>query len=135
MFFIIVITTNRNDNQQNLYKTTTRLRRLMLSPPKQIPIQSLLYPAEKWETMHKKYTSLWLYVLCCYFVMQSLFNIYKHLTYVSPIIVVVRALDSQSRSLGCITARWLLLILYTHIGIYHDSIFALSFMDFHLMYG
>ena len=111
MFFITVIKTNRNDNYQNLYKTTTRLRRLMLSPLRQIPIQSLLYktttcltrsattflspkwkklsktvteklyPVEKWEAMHKKYTSLWLYVLYCYFIMQSLFDIYKNCTF------------------------------------------------------
>ena len=109
-------------SNHHLYKTTIRLRRPMLSLPKQIPIQSLLYktttcltrpattlfvsqmkktcrkqkknlskttitkfyPAKKWEkhkaTMHKKMTSLLLYLLYCYFIMQSLFNVYKNRT-------------------------------------------------------
>ena len=41
-----------------------------------------------------------------------------HLTYVFPIIVVVRALDFQSRSLGIKTAGWLQgkLILSSFLG-------------------
>ena len=96
-------------------KTTTRLRRPILSLSKQIPTQSLLYktttclmrPAmtllsPKWrkaclkqsiktisseemrnkhkEQCIKKYTSLWLRLFYCYFIMQSLFNVYKSWT-------------------------------------------------------
>ena len=37
-----------------------------------------LVPAEEWEAMH---TSLHLYLLYCYFIMQSLFNVYKMWTF------------------------------------------------------
>ena len=50
-------------NEKNLSKTTT----------------AKFYPAEKWEAMHKNWTSLQFYLLYCYFIMQNLFNVYKKL--------------------------------------------------------
>ena len=103
-------------SNDHLYKMTTRLRQPMPSPPKPIPIQTLLYktttcltrpgnkffvpqikkqqqqklpktataklyPVEKWKAMDKKWTSLWFYLLHCYFIMQSLFNVFKNWTF------------------------------------------------------
>ena len=104
-------------SNDHLSKTTTRLRRPVLSPPKQIPIQSLLYmtttcltrpattfffisqmkkklskttatkryQAKKWETIIWKpciiNISPRLYLLYRYFIMQSLFNVFKNWTF------------------------------------------------------
>ena len=96
------------------YKTTTCLSPPMLSPPKQIPIKSLLYkmttcltkPATNFfvPQMNKnnclkqllqnfiqrrnvkqciKNMPFWLYLLYCYFIIQSLFNVYRKCTFMS----------------------------------------------------
>ena len=48
-----------------------------------------LYTTKQWKAMHKQLTSLRLYLLYCYFIIQSLMFTKTgqlHLTYVSPII-------------------------------------------------
>ena len=102
----------------------------MLSPTKQIPIQSLLsktttcltrtattffvphvkkclsktaiaknYPSEKWEVIHKKICiSDFIYFIAtlkCKVCLMFIKTVHLHSTYVFPIIVVVRVLDSN----------------------------------------
>ena len=51
--------------KKNLSKTTT----------------AKVYPVKKWEAMHKKIISLQLYLLYCYLIMQSLFNVCNNRTF------------------------------------------------------
>ena len=74
----------------DLCKRTTRLRQPMLNPLEQIPIQSLLYkttslmkplfclPNEKKKLAQNNDYKTLLYLLYCYFKLQSLFNVYKN---------------------------------------------------------
>ena len=107
--FVSICKLQATCSNDHLYKTTPHLRWPMLSPPKPISIKSLLYntttcltqpyqknlskttttklyPAKKYDTnirqqtMHKKETCLWLYLLYCYFIIQSLLNVYKNWT-------------------------------------------------------
>ena len=64
-----------------LYKTTLCLKRpgtTFFVPQMKKKLSKTatanLYSAKKWEAVHKKLTSLQLYLLYCYFIMQSLFN-------------------------------------------------------------
>ena len=74
-----------------LYKMTTCLTQPVTTffcpPNEKQPLQNF-YAAEKWEAMFIK-------------------TVYLRLTYVFPIIIVVRALDSQFSSLKFKTAGWL----------------------------
>ena len=95
--------------QSLLYKTTTCLTQSATNsfvPQKEKKLSKTttekLYPAKKWEAMHKKYMSLRLYLLYCYPIMQSLFNVYKNWIFTFKIGLpnyprLVLVLDSQSR--------------------------------------
>ena len=81
-------------SHEHLYKMTSHLRRLMLSPPKQISIQSLLYKtntcltraattffvSQMKKTCLKQPLKNYFVKLERYFVILSLFNVYKNWT-------------------------------------------------------
>lgn len=67
-----------------LYMTTTCLTQPLITclVPKIKTATAKSYSVEKWTTIHKKYMSLRLYVLYCYVIMQSLFNVNQNWTFI-----------------------------------------------------
>ena len=115
---VVVVFANNFHNTVKPVQTTTSIRRPLVSPPKQIPIQLLLYkmttcvtwpvatyfvPQMKkkkklskkppqnftqWKTLLLLYNVVWL---------KFIKAVHLYLTYVFPIIVVMKALDYKSR--------------------------------------
>ena len=102
----------------------TSLRQPILSLPKPIPIQSLMYKTTtcltwplttffvpKWKEMSKTATAKHYlagkWEACIKSYIYSIGTLHLHLTYVFPLIVVPRALDSQSNSPRFKTTEWL----------------------------
>ena len=95
-----------------LYKTTTRLRRPMMSPPRPVPIECLyktttcltrpattFFVPQMKKNLFKTTTakfSLRLYFLYCYLVMQSLPNAWKNWTFITFKIGLLNYPSSQN---------------------------------------